>query len=66
MLSIWERKILRKIYVAKKGGNKLKVRNNQELKEPNIIAFNGSGMWRECKRVVWTKEYLKDTQVEGK
>jgi hypothetical protein len=32
MLSIWERKILRKIYGSKKEGKEWKIRNNQELR----------------------------------
>jgi hypothetical protein len=42
MLSIWERKILRKIYGVKKEGKEWKIRNNQELRnmygQPGIIA----------------------------
>jgi hypothetical protein len=42
MLSIWERKILRKIYGAKKEGNQWKIWNNQELRnmygQPDITA----------------------------
>jgi hypothetical protein len=42
MLSIWERKILKKIYGAKEEGKEWKIRNNQELRnmyrQPDIIA----------------------------
>jgi hypothetical protein len=41
MLNVWERKILRKIYGAKKEGNEWKIQNNQELRnmygQPEII-----------------------------
>jgi hypothetical protein len=51
MLSIWERKILRKIYGAKKEVKEWKIRNNQELRDmygqPDIIAEIKS------KRVEW-------------
>jgi hypothetical protein len=56
MLSIWKRKILRKIYEAKKEGKGWKIRNNQELRnmfgQPDIIAeikskrLEWSDMWR--------------------
>jgi hypothetical protein len=32
MLNVWERKILRKIFGAKKEGNEWRIRNNQELR----------------------------------
>jgi hypothetical protein len=41
MLNVWERKLLRKIFGAKKEGNEWRTRNNQELRnmygQPEII-----------------------------
>jgi hypothetical protein len=63
------------MYGAKKEGKKWEIRNNQELRnmygQPDIIAeikskdLNGWDMRRECKRIELSKEFLKDTPVEG-
>jgi hypothetical protein len=44
MLNVWERKILRKIFGAKKEGNEWKIRNNQELR--NTYVWTTRNNWR--------------------
>jgi hypothetical protein len=44
MLNVWERKFLRKILGAKKGGNEWKILNNQELR--NMYVRTTRNNWR--------------------